>query len=254
MTLRADTLSYAYGRGPEVLRAVSCEIEPGRILAIVGPNGAGKSTLVRLLAGVREPTSGRVTLDADPIQDLPPRTRARRVAYVAQRASLAFDFDVRRVVSLGRYGVGRDDDAVDRAIARFGLVDLAARPVGTLSVGQQQRVALARAWAQLDGADNAILLADEPTSAMDPEHQLATFGALRELASRGVGAGLVVHDLTMAARWSDEVLILGADGGVHACGPTREVLTPETLRAVFGVRFAVGELAEAPVVSPVGPG
>jgi len=252
VTLRADNVSFAYPRGPEVLRGVSCAIERGAVTVILGPNGAGKSTLVRAIAGVRRATRGSVTIDARDLRAMSAHERAHKVAYVAQRSSLAFDFGVRRVVELGRFGVGRSGAAVDAALARFALTDLSHRSVGSLSVGQRQRVALARAWAQLDGRDDAYILCDEPTSAMDPEHQLATLGALRELAARGAGVAIVMHDLTLAARTGDRALVLGRDGTVAAAGDAGTVLSPETLGRVFGVRFGVGAVDGARVVTPLG--
>jgi len=252
VALLAHSVSFAYPRGPDVLDAVSCEIPRGAVTAIVGPNGAGKSTLVRLLAGVRRPTRGRVTIDERELASLDARTRARWVAYVEQRSSLAFDFDVRRVVELGRFGAARSRRAVDEAIERFALCDQAKRPVGSLSVGQRQRVALARAWAQLSGRDDAFLLCDEPTSAMDPEHQLSTLGALRELARRGLGVGVVIHDLTLATRTSDHALVLARDGSTDSHGTRARVLTPGTLTRVFGVPFASGVVEGQRVMTPIG--
>lgn len=250
VTLAAMDISFAYPKGPDVLTRVSCTIEPGAITAILGPNGAGKSTLVRILAGVRTPDHGRVTLDGRDLFAIPARRRAARVALVAQRSTLAFDFDVRRVVELGRHAIGADRNAVDRAMGAMDLSDLAHRPVGSLSVGQQQRVAMARAFAQLDGRDDGVLLADEPTSAMDPAHQRNTLERLRALADGGAAIGLVVHDATLAATWCDRALILSGSGQRAAEGPVNAVLTPETLSGVFGIAFASAQVGSLRVLTP----
>jgi len=236
MALNAEDLIFAYGRSKRVLDQVSCSIEPGAITSIVGPNGAGKSTLLRLLAGVRTPDSGRVTLDAEDLRSVPADRRATRIAYLAQRATLAFDFDVARVVGFGRHAAG-GGDGVDRALERFGLRDLASVPFGTLSVGQQQRVSLARVWAQLDGFDNGYLLADEPCASMDPKFAHEAMGALRELAERGIGVGVVLHDLSAACTLAQRAIVLDGHGRVVSEGEAGESLDSATLSRVFGVEM-----------------
>ncbi|MCC5822156.1 MAG: ABC transporter ATP-binding protein [Phycisphaerales bacterium] len=223
----------ARGGGRTALNGVSCTLAPGRITVFVGPNGAGKSTLLRVLAGVRPPDRGSVTLDAVPLAELSVRRRASRVALVAQQPSVAFDFDARRVIAFGAEGAGHPSAAVDRAIERFRLAGLASTPFGALSVGQRQRVSLARAWAQLDGSPGTCLLADEPVSAMDPAHAVRAFAAFRDLADRGAALGLVLHDLSAAARLADHAVLLGARGTIIAAGEADEVLTSDLLSDLF---------------------
>ena len=250
MALQATNLSYSYPKGPQVLSAITCAIEPGSITTIVGPNGAGKSTLLRLLAGLITPDGGQVTIDSTSVHTLSADKRASRIAYIAQRSSLAFDFDVRRVVTFGRLARPADDAAVERALDHFELTELASKPMGTLSVGQQQRVSLARAFAQLDGLTDAYLLADEPTSAMDPKHQIDTLEALRERARADIGIVLVAHDLSHASRCADRVILLNARGSLVADGPANEVLIPATLESVFSTPFAQGEVHGNPIIIP----
>lgn len=240
MTLTAESVSFRYAADrPLVVREVSAAFRPGRVTAIAGPNGAGKTTLLRLLAGVRHPTSGEVLLDGVSVSRMPSDERAGRLAYVSQRGSLAFAFTVRQVVSMGRFAVGPSRLAVDRALAAADAADLADEPLGTLSVGQQQRVSLARALAQLDGSamERAWLLADEPMAAMDPAHALATARTLRTLADAGAGVIVVLHDLSLALRLADEVVLLDGHGHVAASGGAEEVLREGPLERVFGVRF-----------------
>ncbi|MBO6512720.1 MAG: ABC transporter ATP-binding protein [Phycisphaerales bacterium] len=256
MPLSASNLSFAYPKGPTVLKQIECSIHPGSITAIIGPNGAGKSTLLRILAGLTTPDEGSVTLDGSSIHSLSAQSRARQIAFIAQRSSLAFDFDARMVISFGRLALEKDAAAVDRAIERFGLIDLADRPVGSLSIGQQQRVSLARAWAQLDpfsftdSAASRYLLADEPTSAMDPKHQLDTMDALRDLAEQGIGVAFVAHDLTLASRAADRVVLMSEQGTIEAHGPIDEVLTPDRLTKIFETPFISGDIQGRRFVIP----
>jgi len=255
MPLIGTNLSYRYPKGPRIFDAIDCTVEPASITAIVGPNGAGKSTLLRLLAGVTAPEQGIVQINETPLAQLTSSQRAGKIAYIAQRSTLAFDFDVRLVVSFGRLALPKDPSAINRAMDRFGLTHLADKPMGTLSVGQQQRVSLARAWAQLDNQlenqSNAYLLADEPTSAMDPKHQLDTMSHFKDLAKQGTGIALVAHDLTMAARFADRVIILTKAGTVHAQGAAGEVLVPDILSNVFETPFGYADIQGQQVVIPL---
>jgi iron complex transport system ATP-binding protein len=146
---------------------------------------------------------------------------------------------VRQYVRLGLHAAGADDDRpVDDAIGRVGLADRAHWRFGELSVGQQQRAALARALAQLARcSEGAVLLADEPLSAMDPRRALESLALIRGLARAGVAVVLVLHDLSLAATWADDALLLDADGRAAASGPAPETLSESRLRSLFGVRF-----------------
>lgn len=256
MPLQAANLSFAYPKGPTVLDQLDCTINPGSITAIIGPNGAGKSTLLRTLAGLITPNSGGVIIDDSPLESLSASARARRLAYIAQRSSLAFDFNARMVVSFGRLTLPKNPNAVQRAIERFGLGSIADQPMGSLSVGQQQRVSLARAWSQLDNegppnsTSSGYLLADEPTSAMDPKHQIQTMDAFQELASRGIGVALVLHDLTLAARYADQAILLTPSGSIAAQGAIDEVLNLDQLAQVFETQFISADIQGQRIVLP----
>lgn len=248
-----------YPGGRRALDAVSCAVRPGRITVLVGPNGAGKSTLLRVLAGVRRPDGGRVTIgpgtdnggDSADLGRLNARARARRVALVSQQPAVAFDFDARRVVSFGAHGSGAGRDATERAVERFGLGDVAALPFGALSVGQRQRVSLARAWAQLGGRRGSYLLGDEPVSAMDPRFARHAMDAFRELADAGAGVCLVLHDLSSAARVADDAVLLDASGRVVGAGAGDGVLTTERLSALYATPVVrVTAPGVGPVVAP----
>lgn len=232
--LVAESIRVTYPGGRRALDGVSCALAPGAITVLVGPNGAGKSTLLRVLAAVRAPDAGSVTLDGRPIRSFKPRERARRVALVAQQPTLAFDFDARRVIAFGAQGAGRAPACVERAVDRFDLGGLASVPFGALSVGQRQRVSLARAWAQLDAQPGATFLGDEPVSAMDPAMALHALTALRELADRSVAVCLVLHDLSAAARVADHAVLLDHAGRLAHAGAAHAVLTQGPLTALFG--------------------
>lgn len=252
MPLVARDISFRYPKGPLVLDAVSCAIESGLVTGIVGPNGAGKSTLVRLLAGLRTPESGGVLIDDQPLDSFPPRQRAQRIAFLEQRPSLAFDFSVQRVVSFGAFVGSRDCALINDAMRRFELDDIAHKPFASLSVGQQQRAAFARAWVQIAGRERGYLLADEPCSAMDPRHTLQTMHAMRRLAHEGIGVGVVLHDLNIAARFVDRAVVLDSRGRLVAAGAATEALRPEILSSVFEVPIARHTLDAGDAVLTIG--
>ncbi|MCC6677623.1 MAG: ABC transporter ATP-binding protein [Phycisphaerales bacterium] len=245
MPLEARNVAFGYTPARPVLRDVSAVFRPGRITAILGPNGSGKTTLLRLLLNLRTPTSGRITLAGRAVADLTRHERAAHLAYIPQSSSVAFPFSVRQVVLTGRYAAPQSPDhrrAADEALDLLDLRDLADEPFGLLSAGQQQRVTVARALAQLDsragpGLGSRALLADEPVSAMDPRHALHTFSILRERARAGIIIAAVLHDLPTALACADDAVLLSDAGTVLTAGPAQEVLNPDNLERLFGVRF-----------------
>ena len=245
--LTLDRVAYSFGDGGSLAVAdVSLAVARGQLVGVVGPNGAGKTTLLRLAAGFLAPTSGRVTLD-----DVDPRTESRRqvakrVAYVPQEYALAFPFSVDDVVLMGRYPHQRAlswDSADDRELSREAMrmcdvAELGARRFDTLSGGEKRRVLLAQAFCQ---KANLVVL-DEPTAALDPAHALAVFSLLAREKAR-TAALLVTHDLTMAVRFCDRLLVLER-GRVAAFGSPQEVLDSGALARVFRVGVHVGRLAD----------
>ncbi len=228
--------------GRVVVRGVSFTAARGAVTALLGPNGAGKSTCLRATLGL-VPSTGAVTLDGDDLRRATPADRARRVAYVPQRSRLVAALSVRRVVGQGRF-VHRsvlaapsraDRQAVDAAIAATRIGALVDRPFTELSGGEQQRVLLARALAT--GARTILL--DEPTSALDVGHALAMLETLRSLAAGGCCVVAVLHDLNEARRWADAAVLLD-DGVVVGAGPAEEVVAPDPVRSVYGVRVIEG--------------
>lgn len=229
--------------GKMILAPTSATFSAGRVTAILGPNGAGKSTLLSILGGQRPPTGGRVSLDGRPLADYTPAALASRRALMPQESAVAFEFTAEEIVALGRYP-HRDQPAADeggivkKAMALTGVEGLSGRVLNTLSGGEKARVHLARALVQLwhprvDGAARWLLL-DEPTAALDLAHQHAAMRLLRTWAGLGVGVVAVLHDLNLALRYADDVLVLGGPVGLYA-GVAREVLQPLLVEQVWAM-------------------
>jgi len=227
--------------GVRVLADVSLSVADGEFVALVGPNGAGKSTLLGAVGGHLSRAAGSVAVDGDEVGSLSARALARRVATVPQETNFGFDFSVRDVVEMGRHPYrlrfgGDDPDgaaAVERALDRTRTTQFADRSVASLSGGEKQRVLLARALAQ----SVPTLLLDEPTASLDINHQVRTLDLVAGLEETVVAA---IHDLDLAARYCDRVVLL-ADGSVQAVGTPRAVFTADRLERVFGVDVTVGE-------------
>lgn len=258
--LRAAGLTFGYP-GRDVLRDVSFTLRPGELCALCGPNGAGKSTLLRLLLGLHEPRAGQVELGGAPVVSLSRREIARRAALLPQESPVDLPLTVREVVALGRLPhLGRfeaerpeDVEAVARALEATDTAALADRPLTELSGGERHRAHMARALAQ--GA--AVLLLDEPVAGLDLVHQLRALELVRATVDGGGGAArgaiVALHDLSLAARYCDRILLLEG-GAVRADAPPAQVLTPETLERVFGVRAEIrADAAGRPFVIPVSP-
>jgi iron complex transport system ATP-binding protein len=213
------------------------DLRARELTVLLGPNGAGKTTLVRALAGLI-PAEGRIEIDGRPQSSFSPRERAQRIAYLPQGHVFHWPMPVAAVVALGRYTYGdafsaltdADRRAVADALKTTGADVFATRAVTTLSGGERARVALARALA----SDAPILLADEPTASLDPRHQLIVMELLQRAARNGAAVLAIVHDLSLAARFADRVVMMNA-GRMVADGAPRDVLTPERIAEVFAV-------------------
>ncbi|WP_051162337.1 ABC transporter ATP-binding protein [Nocardia brevicatena] len=232
--LAVTGLSCAVGRRA-VVTGVEFTVRAGETIGIVGPNGSGKTTLLHVLAGVAEPVRGRVRVDGRVLHELPARRRARTVALVAQDERPPADLCAGEVVALGRtpylppWGAGsaRERHLVAEALAAVDLRGVADRSVHRLSGGERQRVLLARALVQ----NTPVLLLDEPTNHLDITHRLELLALVRALDRTVV---LALHDLTLADRYCDRVLVL-QDGRAHPLEPPEAALRPEVVNAVFGV-------------------
>ncbi len=254
--LQASHVDHAFGGSP-VLDGVDFELIAGRLTIVVGPNGSGKTTLVRILSGVLSPARGSVELGGRPIAALSRRAVARALAVVPQETQVPFPYRAREMVAMGRaphigaFGSEgpRDREVVAASLRELGLELLADRSFPTLSGGEKQRVLLARALAQ----ETDALLLDEPTAHMDLGYRMQTFEWLHRWVRGGAarGAALITHDLVLAARFADELVLLDK-GQVVAKGGPAEVLTPAEIARVYGVEVNVvrdeqGRLAITPL-------
>lgn len=220
---------------------VSLRLSPGEVVVLLGPNGAGKSMTLRALLGL-VPAQGSVTLDDRSVPDMAASDRARQIAYLPQSTPLAWPARVRDVVALGRFShgaaVGRlspdDAHAVQMALTECGLDALSDRRVDTLSGGELARVHCARAFA----GRTRFLLADEPVAALDPAQAFRIMDLLRAKARRGLGVLVVLHDIALAARYADRMILM-RDGRIHADGPTETVLTEDAISALYGVDVSI---------------
>ncbi len=218
------------------MRGVSLSISPGTLLAVVGPNGAGKTTLMKLLSGSLPPQEGDVTLNDRPLSGLADRERALAIAVVPQSESSPFPVTVREMVGMGRYAHlgpwersgARDRTVVDHAMARCAVAEFADRQLSELSGGERQRARIARALAQ----EAPVLLLDEPTAGLDLRYRMELFHLLRQLRAAGLGVLVITHDLNLAARFADRLMLLDR-GRALARGTPDEVLARASLEAVY---------------------
>lgn len=242
MSLVGDGLSVRRG-GRATLIDATLRLAPGETVAIVGPNGAGKSTLLRALAGELATHAGRVMLNGRDLAGLPPRVRAAERAVLGQEPRVAAPFTVGEVVALGLHARGlspargRGAEIVQAALALLALEALRDRPVTEISGGEARRAHIARVfaqvWDQTPGRDRFVLL-DEPTANLDLRHQHGALAAAQTFARSGAGVLLVLHDLALAARYADRVVVMQA-GRILAAGSPARVLTPGLLARAYGV-------------------
>ena len=251
--LEARGLTLKRGRR-EILAGLDLSVRAGEVTALVGPNGAGKSTLLAGLCGLLPPAEGAVRLDGQDLSTLPPKARARRIGFLPQAPEIAWPLEVRILVGLGRTphigarGLSAADARIiDAALEEAGAADLAERDASTLSGGERARVMIARVLA----GEPDWLLADEPLAGLDPGCQIDAADTLVRRARAGCGVVLTLHDLTLAARIADRVLVL-AGGGLLADGPPEAALAPDVLSRAFGVRTALRRESQGLCVDVLG--
>ena len=241
------------GSARSIIDDVTVEISQGRFTALIGPNGAGKTTLLRLLLGTIEPSSGSIVFNRRRLEDVTRAELARAIGVVPQGEGEP-SFTVREIVAMGRYPhLGpwqrervEDVAAIERAMHRCDVAQFAERWVTTLSGGEQQRVRLARALAQ----EPRALVLDEPTSSLDIKHEMTTFEFLSRLRDEGVTVLIATHNLNLAARYADAVVLMDR-GTIVSEGPPAEVITPETIEAAYEWPVDVtSHRSGAPQISP----
>ncbi|MBI3922817.1 MAG: ABC transporter ATP-binding protein [Armatimonadetes bacterium] len=247
-------LRFGYDRDL-LLRGIDLQIRRGEFVALLGPNGAGKSTLLKLMLGQLRPTSGEVRLFDQPVSRMSANQRARLVAYLPQRVPVAFPFNVEQVVMMGRYpywkGLGLETESdwriVEDSMDQMGVTFLRERTWETLSGGEQQRVLLASIMAQ----EPEVILLDEPTTFLDPHHQVEVLRLLSALNRQGRTLVLSTHDLNGAARTCARLCLLH-QGVLFADGPPEDILRQDLLSSVYGdgLRVAADPATGRPIILP----
>ena len=241
-----------------LLDGVDLQAERGQLVGLIGPNGAGKTTLLRTISGILRYRQGSIRLEGSDLMSMSPKDAAATLALVPQIAPYTYGFTSMEIVLMGRYPhlgrfqvEGREDDRIAREAMRLTEIEqFADRTLDTLSGGERQRVFVARALAQ----QPRILLMDEPTANLDVLHQLKVLDLVRQLVDDGLTAIAAIHDLNMAARYCDKLVLLSG-GQVLAEGSPSEVLTPETIESAFGVKSAVYQdpITGSLAISLIGP-
>jgi iron complex transport system ATP-binding protein len=252
--LALENVSVSLG-GRVIVNGASVSLDKGRFVALIGPNGAGKTTLLKAMAGLL-PVTGRITLGGAEMAALSRRDRARRVAYLPQGHQVHWPLTARDVVALGRFPHGLADPArltpdharaIDAAMTRTETIIFADRPIMTLSGGERARVMLARVLA----VEAPVLLADEPTASLDPRHQITVMNDLKAESRRGALVVAVTHDIALASRLADDIVLM-SKGRIVAQGTPAEVLTDTMLADVYGVRALRQSVGGEHLVMPWG--
>ena len=241
MEVRFENLNFGYTRKKQVLKNINLTLPSGKFIAVIGPNGSGKTTITKQINQILTPQSGRVSLNRVNVASMTPADLARTVAYVPQMTAGIMAGSVMDTVMLGRKPYIKwkpseeDIEIVSRCLMRFGLEDIAQRDFNALSGGQKQTVLIARALAQTP----RLYLFDEPVSFLDVRNQLQIMTTARELVDQdGKTVIMVLHDLNMALRFADHVVIM-KNGEVFAQGAPWEVITEENVYAVYGTHAEI---------------
>lgn len=258
VTLNVNGVECRYG-SVKILSNISLEVKPGCFLGILGPNGSGKTTLLKSISRVLKPHGGSILIDKEDIYALKPVDVAKKMAVVPQHTAVGFNFSVMDIVLMGRnphmstfqMESSHDVDVARKAMALTNTWSLADRPINELSGGEQQRVIIARALAQ----EPKILLLDEPMSHLDIINQIEIMDLVKSLCVKnGLTVLAVIHDLNMASRYCDQILMLKA-GQIYALGTPEEVMTTENIQNVFGIDSIVRKnlVTNSPYVIPLSP-
>ncbi|RTL52867.1 MAG: heme ABC transporter ATP-binding protein [Bradyrhizobiaceae bacterium] len=252
--LEAASVSVRIGKAM-LLDSINVALHGGETVAIVGPNGAGKSTLLRALSGDRSCSTGEVRLKGRALASFTPRELAQHRAVLSQHVNVGFPFTVEDIVAMGA-GDRRREQAqplIDAAIGELDLETLRQRELPTLSGGEQQRAHFARVLVQLSCGEQehgpGVLLLDEPTSSLDLRHQIGLLEIARQRARTGVAVIAVLHDLNLAVRFADRLIVLSG-GRLHADGRTAETVTTDLIKTVFKVETPVGFDDGQPFILP----
>ena len=243
MSYRLKQVSFAIG-SKYIVKDLEFSFKAGNLVSIIGPNGAGKTTLLKLMSGELKPSGGEIFLNDFAFSELSLKERANKRAVMTQSSSVVFDFLVDEILEMG-WVQGSSDDFLKTCadvVSSCGLDELMGRKFNTLSGGEQQRVQFARALLQVGGlsktADDRFLLLDEPTSNMDVAYELNLLNLAKEVRKTGVGVIVVLHDLNLAARFSDQIILMNS-GLIVASGQPEEVLSDRILSDVYSTQLRV---------------
>ena len=252
--LKVKDVTFSYARVP-VLKDVSLEIARKEILGVLGPNGAGKSTLLKCVDRILDPQKGCISLDGQDIKKLSRIELAKKIGYIPQSITHVFSATVFDTVLMGRRPhLGwrtseKDTEAVLETLQMLHIEDLAMRDINELSGGQMQKVFIARALTQ----EPDLLLLDEPTSNLDIRHQLEVMHTIKSIVrKKGISAILAIHDLNLAARYADRILMMNS-GTIFSDGDPISVLTRDNIKLVYGVEAEVNYNDGRPYIVPLKP-
>nr|QNO53815.1 cobalamin import ATP-binding protein BtuD [Methanosarcinales archaeon ANME-1 ERB6] len=252
--LKVKDVEFSYG-SVEVLRDVCIELSESEVLGVVGPNGAGKSTLIRCIDRILKPRHGTILLDGRDIKEMHQMEIAKKIGYIPQSASHIFPATVFDTVLMGRRPhIGwrsseKDTEMVLETLQLLNIEEFAMRDINELSGGQQQKVFIARALTQ----EPDVLLLDEPTSNLDIRHQLEVMDIIKNIVrERGISAIMAIHDLNLASRYADRIVMMNS-GKIFAAGNPASVLTSENIKQVYGVEVKVNNHDERPYIVPIRP-
>ncbi|KAF5418241.1 MAG: iron complex transport system ATP-binding protein [Candidatus Methanocomedens sp.] len=250
--LQAKDIVFSYNSSP-ILKNVSFDIPPSKLVSIVGPNGSGKSTLIKCIDRILTPRSGSILIDRKEVTRMNRMDVARNIAYVPQNSLRIFPNNVVDTVLMGRrphlgwLSSDNDEEKVWEVLRLLGIEEFGMSNFNELSGGQQQKVLLARALVQ----EADVLLLDEPTSNLDIWHQLDVMNIIRNLVDKKVITALMaVHDLNLASRYSDRMIMMKG-GRIIAAGEPSYVLTPENIEAVYNVEASVRRQSDTPYIVPL---
>ena len=254
MKLKVKNVEFSYASVP-ILKDICIELTASEMLGVVGPNGAGKSTLIRCIDRILKPQRGIILLDERDIKEMQLRELAKKMGYIPQNTAKVFPATVFDTVLLGRRphlgwrSSEKDTEKVLETLKLLNIENLAMRDINELSGGQQQKVIIARALTQ----EPDVLLLDEPTSNLDIRHQLEVMDVIKNITiENGISAIMAIHDLNLAARYTDRIIIMNG-GHIFAAGEPFSVLTTENIKTAYGVEVEVNEHGGRPYIVPIRP-
>lgn len=247
MSINTDSLTYEINN-KKILDDISIEVTPGEVLTVLGPNGSGKSTLINLLSGYIEPTGGNIHFDRVHIRNISIENKAFIRSVMSQSQQIVFDFSVKEIIEMGWLQKGfikfseSFDKIFEEVIQEASIEDLVDERFNILSGGEQKRVHFARtllqSWRPSDSPDPKYLLLDEPTANLDIKHEQKLMNVVRKKASQGLGVLIVLHDINLAAKYSDKIILL-KDGKLKGYGEALEILNENLLSNIYELPITI---------------